>query len=237
MPKFGIPKFISIGGSEKKSPIHMAVSAGPVKSYVDDSKKDVKEALEVYFEKVDEVIDYQIKNEVRVVTVHINDKTPEMLQALKSYFSALLEDERITKNQARVFVIGQWYELDFELSEAIKSAMEKTKAFDNLFINFCINYDGREEILGAIRLTVRKIMAGKLSENDLTEDVVKENIYTSYFPPPQLIIETQGQYAGTLLWDAPGAVIYYSDKQLPEFDKKDIEAAVTFFDKIKKASE
>ena len=131
----------------------------------------------------------------------------------------------------RVFIIGRWYDIDSELADTLKLLMEKTKEYDKFFLNFCINYDGQEELLGSIRLIVRKILADKLKEEDLTSQVIKENLYTSYFPPPELIIEPGQKYSGILLWDAKGALIYFTREPWMLFSKKEYDKAISFFNK------
>jgi len=128
-------------------------------------------------------------------------------------------------------VIGQWYELDSELGDIFKTLMEKTKAYDQFFLNFCIKYDGQEEILGAIRLIVKKILSEKLKEEELTADVIKQSLYTSYFPPPELIIEPGQKYSGIMMWDSKGALIYFTRASWMEFDKKEYDKAISFYNK------
>ena len=224
------PKIINLGGKPKRLPMHVAVSTGSLKAWCEANKKEMPEAIAMHSEGIDELFNYQLKSQIRVMTINVQDSSPEAMASLRDYFRKLCDDERVNKNQVRIFVIGQWYELDPELSDLFKLAMEKTKLYDNFFLNFCINYDGREELLGATRLIVRKILAGKLAESDLTEQVIKENLYNSYFPPPELIVETGNSYAGTLLWDSKGSVVYFSEKSWPLLGRKDMDEAINFYD-------
>jgi len=225
------PKFITMGGKQKKLPMHLAVSTSSVKEWAEENKKEYSEAIKRHFSAIDELIDYQLKNQIRVLTITLIDTSPEMVEALKEYFTKIHLDERINKNQMRVFVMGQWYELDTDLSDMFKLAMEKTRLYDNFFLNFCIKYSGREELLGSLRLMVRKILSGKLKEEDLTEDMIKENIYSSYFPPPELILECMPAYSGTLLWDSKGAVIKFAESKWPALEKRELDDAVSFYDR------
>jgi undecaprenyl diphosphate synthase len=214
-----------------KKPLHVAVNTCSLKEWADDSKKEFSEAVKKHIEKLDELIDLQLKNDIKILTINLNDYEPEAIIALREFFEKLLNDERINNNQIRVFVIGQWYGIDNELSERFKELMEKTKDYDKSFLNFCIKYDGQEEILGAVRLMVRKILSEKMKEEDLTTAMIKENLYSSYFPPPQLIIEPSGAYSGLLLWDAKGAIIYNTDDCWLSLDKKEFDKAISFYAK------
>ncbi|MFH0869803.1 MAG: undecaprenyl diphosphate synthase family protein [archaeon] len=226
-----IPILSNLTAKGKKNPIHIAINSCGVKSWAEEHKKDLAEAIKQHISLLNEVIDYQLKYENRVLSIGLSDTDLEIIPAMKDFFRKLINDERIHKNQMRVFIIGQWFEMDMELTELFKDIMEKTKNYDNFFLNFCIRYDGQEEILGAIRLMIRKIMASKMKEEDITPALIKENLYSSYFPPPQLIIETSCTYSGLLLWDAKGAIIYSTDNDWLDFGKREYEKAIDFFTK------
>ncbi|MBN1792831.1 undecaprenyl diphosphate synthase family protein [Candidatus Woesearchaeota archaeon] len=219
-------------GKSRKIPSHIAINTGLVKKWAEDNKKDLKEALGKHLESIRELMGYQVKNNIRVLTIGLADSSPEILGGLKDFFASLSEDESIRKNQVRIFVLGQWYDLDIELRDAFKSAMDKTKMYDNLFLNFCVKYDGRAEVLGAVQLIAKKIVSGKLVEAEVSEDSVKENLSSSYFPPPELIIETRNSYSGLLLWESKESVIHFSSKRWLLFEKKDLDEAVAFYNTV-----
>jgi tritrans,polycis-undecaprenyl-diphosphate synthase [geranylgeranyl-diphosphate specific] len=220
----------------KKVPLHIAINTGGIKAWAEDAKKEFSQAVSKHLELLDELVDLQQKYENQVLTINLCEYEG-MLDDLKAFFKHLLNDERIHKNQVRIFIIGHWYELDSDLVDIFKLLMEKTKDYDKFFLNFCINYDGQEEVLGAIRLIVRKILANKLKEADLTYQVAKENTYTSYFPQPELIIEPGLKYSGLLLWESKGALIYFTNEPWLCFEKKEYEKAIGFYNKEAKQQE
>ena len=225
-----IPNVIP-GPKPRKAPIHIAISTGGIRVWAEENNRGLDRALEKHLELLDDLVDLQLKHGNSVLTINLAEDDPEILDGTKEFFKHLINDERIHNNQVRVFIIGQWYELDLELTEIFKELMEKTKDYDKYFLNFCVNYAGQEEVLGAIRLIVKKILADKLKEEDLTNEVIKQNLYTSYFPPPELIIETAWKYSGVLLWDAKGALIYFTKKPWLAFEKKEYEKAIRFYNK------
>ncbi|KYK25472.1 hypothetical protein AYK26_06060 [Euryarchaeota archaeon SM23-78] len=224
-----IPKVIP-SAKPKKAPIHIAINTGGINNWCEENKKEFSKGVKKHLELLDELVNMQLSHKNRVLTINL-DEHEHMLEDLKAFFNHLISDERIHNNQVRVFIIGQWYELDSELTDVFKELMEKTKDYDKFFLNFCINYDGQEEVLGAIRLIVRKILAEKLREEDLTKEIIKENLYTSYFPPPQLIIETNWKYSGLLLWDSKKALIYFTKRPWLLFEKRYYEKAINFYNK------
>jgi undecaprenyl diphosphate synthase len=218
-------------------PIHLAINSSGIKTWSENKKKELKECIEKHIEILNETIDLQIKNDIRVLTINLSENILEIIPFLNDFFRNLSDDQRIHQNQMRIFIIGQWYGANMDLTESFKQAMEKTKNYEQLFINFCFKYDGQEEILGAIRLIVRKILADKMKEEDLSIESIKENLYSSFFPPPDLIIETTPSYSGTLLWDSKGSLIYYTRKNWMLFDKKEFDDALSFYSKTAKTEE
>jgi undecaprenyl diphosphate synthase len=131
----------------------------------------------------------------------------------------------------KVSVLGKWYDLNNRIVEPIKKLIEETKDYDNYFINFCINYNGQEEIVDACKLIARQISTGKTTIDAINREIIKDNIYSSYFLPPDIIIKT-GQLkrtAGFLLWDSIYSEIFFVKKNWPEIEVKDIVEVIKEF--------
>ena len=107
--------------------------------------------------------------------------------------------------------------------EAVKKTLDETKDYDSFFVNFCLNYDGQEEIVDSCKLIIKQILANKLSESAINREIIKENLYTSYFIPPDLIIKSGEQKETSfLLWDSVGASIYFTRRAFPEFSLEEL---------------
>ncbi len=70
--------------------------------------------------------------------------------------------------------------------EKITAIEEKTKDYDAICVNLCINYGGQRDIAEALK----KINEKKL---DVTIENIYSNLYNSFIPNPDLIIRTGGQ--------------------------------------------
>ena len=96
------------------------------------------------------------------------------------------------------------------------------------FLNFCLNYDGQEELVDALKLINRQVLAGKLSPENITGDTIKENLYTSYFISPDLMIKNSESRMDTFfLWDCVGAKRHFTGQDFPEFSKSDFEKVLS----------
>jgi len=155
-----------------------------------------------------------------------------VMDSLTEFFNDLASKELIHKNQIKISVLGKWYDLPGKFVDSIKNIIEKTKEYDSYFVNFCINYDGQEEIVDAVRLISRQIKADKLDAELINKELIKENTYSSYFLPPGLIIiNGSKRTSDLLLWDSPNAKVYFTNKLWPDFDRMELMDAIRDYQK------
>ena len=121
-------------------------------------------------------------------------------------------------HRIKIAFIGKWYSLPENLVSVMKKLMEDTKEYDNFFLNFCMNYDGKQEIVDACKLITIQVKSEKLESENINEGVIKENIANSYFLPPDLIVFTEGNKTNSfLLWDSCNSRVLFFEKPLREF--------------------
>jgi len=211
---------------QKKKPIHIAINGCNISGWAEKNGKEEKDAILKNIEQINKFLAYQIKNTIPILTINISAETDKEVAELTVFFKELQEHNEIHENKVRVFIIGNWFDLNHDLTNEFKKIMETTKDYDNLFLNFCVKYDGQEEVLGVIKLLATKAKLGKLDLETLDTQQVKENLYTSYFTPPEIIIESSKTYSGLLLWDAKGAKIYQTRKHWLDMTTSDVDDAI-----------
>ena len=89
-------------------------------------------------------------------------------------------------------------------------------------------YNGDDEMLEA----VKKIVKNKISPQDISEDMIKENLMTQNLPPVDYMIRTGGEphlSAGFMMWDTANAQLYFSEKYYPDFGTAEFEEAISDF--------
>ena len=93
---------------------------------------------------------------------------------------------------------------------------------------FALNYGGRMEITDAVRKIAAKIQNGSLKTEDITEDVIAENLYLPEIPDPDLMIRTSGEIriSNFLLWKISYSELYFTDVLWPDFDKDELFKAI-----------
>jgi len=204
------------------------------------AKKDSIEFSEAYrraFERLKELIGLQVELNIPILTIDI---LPEYAQAKEYFMPAVAElgeflqwlnkAEFIHKNMVKVSFFGKWYRLPSDVVEMAKKVIEETKRYDSFFLNFCINYNGREEILDTCRLIAKQVQIGKLDPEMINEQIFKENTYAGYFLPPDLIIKTGLlKKMNTLLWDLPDAELCFLEKSFLHLSKDELKKIIDDF--------
>jgi len=225
-------------GKSKKIIRHLAITMHGMEKWAVQKKRSMQETYKKSFEILDEVIHLQIKHDIPILSIYLlpeelkkEDQFPVFLDEMINFLNAIKRSSLLHDNKVKISVLGKWYDLPGRAVDAIKEILEETKDYDKFFVNLCINYNGREEIVDACKIIGRQIKAGKLDVEAITKDTLKDNIYSSYFLPPDLFIKN-GKIIQTttfLLWDMPYARIYFSEKYFPEFTKSDFSKALDFY--------
>ncbi len=72
---------------------------------------------------------------------------------------------------------------------------------------------------------------GKISEDEITEQLVSDNLYTAGQPDPDLIIRPSGEYriSNFLLWQSAYTEFVIMNKLWPDFQKSDLDEALQIY--------
>jgi undecaprenyl diphosphate synthase len=214
---------------------HIALSLNGIEKWAKDHDKGFEEAWRESFLAINEMISFQVKMDIPILSFNVmpmelkeRNNFSLIVDSLVEFFNYLLSSECIKKNQIKISVLGKWYDMPGRLVESIKKITAETKDYDNFFVNFCINYDGQEELIDSFRIIARKIRSSILDPDSITKEEVKDNLYSSYFIPPDLIIITGKRkfFGGFLLWDSIKSKIYFSDKLWPDIKIDDLNVII-----------
>ena len=94
-----------------------------------------------------------------------------------------------------------------------------------------VNYGSRAEIVRACRGIARDVAAGKMSADDVDEELFSSRLYTAGMPDPDLLIRTSGELrlSNYLLWQLAYTEFYVTDTLWPDFDRWEYLRAVRSF--------
>ncbi len=151
------------------------------------------------------------------------------VDSLMSLLSSMLKNEikELERNNIVFNVVGRVEDLPKSVQNIISDVIDRTKHNTGLILSLALSYGGRQEIIDA----VNKIIVSKKSEI-IDEEIVKNNLYCPEIPDPDLIIRTAGEYrlSNFLLWQSAYAELFVSQKNWPDFKKKDLMEALKDFE-------
>ena len=224
-----------------KVPRHIAITTDGVEKWALKNNVSFEDAYKRDFLIIKSTVRLMVKLKIPILSFYILEKNidresehyPQLLDSIVDMFDELSESKIIHENKIKVSVLGKWYSLPGRVVDAIKKAIEETKDYDSFFVNFCINYDGQEELVDAIKLIGMQIKSGKIDPELIDKDVIKENIYSSYFLPPDLMIKNGSikETSGFLLWDSINTKLYFTNKLWPDFDRTEFMDAIKDYQK------
>ncbi len=149
-----------------------------------------------------------------------------IMKLLNNYLSDCLKNAK--KNNMQVRIIGDKTRLSEDMQEKIAKLEEVSKQYDGLNLNVAINYGSRDEIVRATKKIATKVKDGEIDPNDITIDMISDNLDTKEIPDPDLLIRTSGEerLSNYLLWQLAYSEFYFTDVPWPDFSKKDLEEAI-----------
>ena len=157
-------------------------------------------------------------------------RSKEEVNLLMSLFENYLDNysKEALKENIKVNIIGTREGLSKKLIGKIDKCEILTKDCTGLNMNIALNYGSREEITNAVKNIVKQVKEETLDIQDISEDYITKNLYTSHMPDPDLVIRTSGQQrlSNFLLWQLAYAEFLFVDKHWPDFTEQDLDSAI-----------
>lgn len=124
------------------------------------------------------------------------------------------------EHNVRLRVIGSREGLSETLVKAIDRAEEKTKDLTGGDLLLCLNYGGHLEIADA----VKKIIQSGVGADEVTSELVAENLYAPDVPPCDFIVRTSGEQrlSNFMLWRAAYSELLFLEKHWPDMHAEDV---------------
>lgn len=230
--------YISRDLDPNKMPKHVAIIMDGNRRYARlQGNVDVVKGHELGADTLEKVLDWSIELGIEIITVYafstenFNRPKEEVEGLMKLFiynFKRLVNHEKIHKNEVRVKVVGRTELLPDDVKEAIKEAEDASKHYNKRFFNLAIGYDGRLEIIDSFKKIIEQVQDGKISIDDVDEELVSKNLYTEGIDDPNLIIRTSGEerLSGFLLWQSSYAELYFCETLWPDLRKVDFLRAI-----------
>ena len=123
-------------------------------------------------------------------------------------------------NQIRLRILGDRDNLDKKLVKAIENAEAETAHYNGGTLALCFNYGGQAEITSAVR---RIVEAGTIAE-EVTPELIAQNLYAPDIPTCDLVVRTSGEQrlSNFMLWRTAYSELLFLEKNWPDMTKQDV---------------
>ena len=186
------------------------------------------------YDKIKQAGQWCLDRNVKYLTVYAfstenwNRSKEEVGYLMKLLKDALTNDvDYFHELGIQIRISGIKEQLNAELQEAIILAEKKTKDNQKGVLNICLNYGGRPEILSA----VKKIVASGLGADEITEQLIQDNLWTAGIPDPDLIVRTSGEQrlSNFLTWQSSYAELMFIPENWPDFSEEILDHIINDF--------
>ena len=152
-----------------------------------------------------------------------------IMDLLRHYLNEMEEREQENEEGGyRIRFLGAREGMPEDIARLMDEVEERSKDKTRMFVNLCVNYGGRDEIVHAARALAEQVQSGELQPQDITEQLLSDALYTAGQPDPDLVIRPSGEFrlSNFLIWQAAYAEFYYDDVLWPDFGPRDLDRAI-----------
>ncbi len=138
------------------------------------------------------------------------------------------ETKTLTDNDIRLKAIGDLDSLDENCRKELIEAMNTTASNKRMDLVLALSYSGRWELTETFKALANKVRSGILNPDDITQEVISNNLNTAGMPEPELLIRTSGEcrISNFLIWQSAYTELYFTSKLWPDFRKEDLYKAI-----------
>ncbi len=187
---------------------------------------------------VRKVVEYCVQEKIEVLSLFAfsseNWRRPKKeVNMLMELFMGTLQAQvdKLDKNNIRLRIIGDRTAFPEKLQAKIISAEQQTEGNTGLNLVIAANYGGRWDITQAVQKITKKIVAGELQAQDITESLISDHLTTSDLPEPDLFIRSGGEerISNFLLWQLAYTELYFTGTLWPDFNQALLVDAIKSF--------
>lgn len=180
------------------------------------------------YENVKKIVDFIIDRGVNNVTVFAFstenwNRSEEEVKYLLGLADIIVtkETSAMHKKGRKVLYLGTYDRLDKKLVKKIQKAEELTKDNTKGTVGICFNYGGQQEIADAMRNMMKK----GIKPEEITPELIGQNIYHPEIPPIDIVVRTSGEQriSNFMLWRSAYSEIMFVEKNWPDFDESDVD--------------
>lgn len=153
----------------------------------------------------------------------------QLFSYLEIFFNRYLK--RLNDEDTCIRISGDITALPKKTQKTIHKAVELTKNCQTFYLNICLNYGGRNEIVRACKLFYEDVRQGLHQVEDLNEQLFENYLYTRGLPPVDLLVRTSGELrtSNYLPWQLAYAEFVFPATKWPDFTKEEFRKTLKEF--------
>lgn len=132
------------------------------------------------------------------------------------------------KRNNRIVFLGDRDKLSKEHQKLMYDIEAKTANRTGMVLNIAVNYGSRDEITKAVCEISKKVKSGELLIENITQDLISQNLYTKGQKDPDFILRPSGEsrLSNFLMWQGAYSEFIKMDVLWPDFTKEDFNKAL-----------
>ena len=226
--------------SQETMPSHIAIIMDGNRRWAKSKGMPVNFGHKEGAKTLEKIVRYANKIGLKYITVYAFStenwkRAEDEVKALMALLQNYLDDysKRADSENIRVKILGDITSLSVGMQKSIKNCMERTKSNTGVTFNIALNYGGRDELVKATKQIAKRIKNNEIEIEDITEELISENLYTKGEPDPDLVIRTSGEkrLSNFLPWQLVYTEILFIDKNWPDFTEEDLDYAISEYEK------
>lgn len=221
-------------------PVHIAIIMDGNRRWARQRNLDVETGHKEGAKTLENIVRYAKKVGIKYITVYAFStenwkRSEEEVGALMLLLQAYLDSyaKRADTEGIKVKVLGDISVLPKGMQNTIGKLEERTKDNTDINFNIALNYGGRDEIVKAVRKISEKVKNGELNVEDINEEIISDNLYTSGMPDPDVVVRTSGEMrtSNFLPWQIVYSEFIFVEKNWPEFSEEDLDKVIEIYQK------
>lgn len=161
------------------------------------------------------------------------NRPEEEVNALMSLMVMAIHRETplLMENNVRLSAIGDLSRLPKEAYATLRECMDMTAGNTGTRMTLAISYSSRWELTEAVRRLARAAVDGKVTPEEITEQMISDQLTTHDMPDLDLMIRTGGEkrISNFLLWQVSYAELYFTDVFWPDFREEELYGAILYY--------
>ena len=221
-------------------PVHVAIIMDGNRRWAKQRGLDIKVGHKEGAKTLEKIVRYAKKVGIKYITVYAfstenwkrsEDEVGALMLLLQAYLDSYAK--RADTEGIKVKVLGDISVLSKGMQSTIGKLEERTKDNTDINFNIALNYGGRDEIVKAVRKIAEKVKEDEIKIEDISEEIISNNLYTSGMPDPDVVVRTSGEMrtSNFLPWQIVYSEFIFVEKNWPDFNEEDLDKVIEIYQK------